>query len=463
MIPSNQTRPHTCYNYLMEHHRQSSKPPSKPTFRIGKFAIIGIILSLSNFAIYTFLARVIFNTNELLWLDSIISYALAAILAYILHSKITWKERPVTRRGIIMFFLWNGISAIAISPFLTWLFSLITPVYEFAYNLSTNLHLPFDYNFIESTGIFCFTTAIVMVLNYLFYDKLVFSNTKPAPTTTRSDIFDSHPKISVVIPIYNTSHYLKKCLNSIINQTYQNLEIILIDDGSTDNSPKIIKEFAKKDQRIIIITQKNQGQSAARNAGLKKSTGDFISFVDSDDEIAPDFYEKHLKAFTHNTSLTVCGAHYKILKLKTAKNVYVSPLRARKKHESKKSYILYLLAVDGRMYWSVNKLFRTETAKKCHFDTNLNFAEDTKFVYNYLAKTSGESSFILEPLYIYNFGTETSTINKSAIIWHNWQASYADLKKWLGPHPSIRKKFWLHTVYLRWHISYIRSRRRAKS
>lgn len=148
------------------------------TKRISKFAIIGIILALFNFLIYTFLARVIFNSNELLWLDSIISYTLATILAYILHSRITWQERPVTTHGIIMFFVWNGITAIAISPFCTWLFTFITPFYEFIFQISTTIHLPFDYNFIESTTIFIIVNAITMILNYLFYDRLVFGKTK---------------------------------------------------------------------------------------------------------------------------------------------------------------------------------------------------------------------------------------------------------------------------------------------
>lgn len=156
--------------------------------RTGKFIIIGTILALFNFCIYTFLARVIFNSNELLWLDSIISYTLATILAYILHSRITWRERRPTRHGVLMFFVWNLITAFAISPFFTWFFGLIKPFYEFLFNISTALNLPFDYDFIESTTIFCLTTGVTMILNFLFYDKLVFGqegkehgNIKPEP------------------------------------------------------------------------------------------------------------------------------------------------------------------------------------------------------------------------------------------------------------------------------------------
>ena len=151
--------------------------------RTGKFIIIGTILALFNFAVYTFLARVIMNNNDLLWLDTIISTLLATVLAYILHSKITWKERDPGKKGVIGFFVWNILLSIAISPFLTWLFKLITPLYEFAFNISKNLNLPFDYNFIESTGVFCLTTAVIMVLNFIFYDKFVFSASKPKEET----------------------------------------------------------------------------------------------------------------------------------------------------------------------------------------------------------------------------------------------------------------------------------------
>lgn len=360
-----------------------------------------------------------------------------------------------------MFFVWNGLSALAITPFFTWLFGFTTPIYEFAHGITTALHIPFDYNFVESTGIFCLTTAVTMILNYLFYDKLVFGDS--VTTITPSNILASNPKVSVIVPIYNTAKYLPKCLDSITDQTYQNLEIILIDDGSTDNSGKIADNYAKNDKRIKVVHQKNQGQSAARNVGLSKATGEYISFVDSDDEIKNTFIEDLFLAYSDNTSISVCGIHYKRLRQKTANDVYINPLRTRHKHESKAAYILYLLAVDGRMYSSVNKLYRAETAKKCHFDEALNFAEDTKFVLDYLKKAKGEISFVLKPLCIYNFGTETSTIKTAATNWQNWQTSYKNLKSWLGSKSTLREKFWLHTVHLRWRISFIRSKKRARA
>lgn len=151
----------------------------KKARRASKYVLIGIVLTVFNYIIFSILARIISN-NDLLWIDSIISYVAATFLAYLLHSKITWKERSPGKIGIIKFFAWNLITALAISPFFTWLFGYFTPIYQFAHQVSTFLHLPFDYEFVESTGIFCFVTLITMTLNYFFYDKLVFGKPKNA-------------------------------------------------------------------------------------------------------------------------------------------------------------------------------------------------------------------------------------------------------------------------------------------
>lgn len=103
-------------------------------------------------------------------------------------------------------------------------------------------------------------------------------------------------KISVIIPVYNVEKFLPQCLNSIIHQTYTNLEILIVDDGSTDSSCEIYKKFAKHDKRIKIIKQKNQGLSCARNTGLRHATGDYIHFIDADDYIDLDYYEKIVEA-----------------------------------------------------------------------------------------------------------------------------------------------------------------------
>ena len=114
-------------------------------------------------------------------------------------------------------------------------------------------------------------------------------------------------KISVIVPVYNVEDYLDRCINSIVKQTYKNLEIILVDDGSTDSSYKICNEWAKKDERIKVLHNKNEGVSKARNVGIDASTGDFIAFVDSDDYIEETMFEKLLdKQKTNNSDIVFC-------------------------------------------------------------------------------------------------------------------------------------------------------------
>ena len=101
----------------------------------------------------------------------------------------------------------------------------------------------------------------------------------------------NEPLISIIVPVYNVEKYLSKCIDSIINQTYKNIEIILIDDGSTDSSGAICDKYALVDSRIHVLHIENSGVSNARNVGLNHATGDYIGFVDSDDYIEPNMYE----------------------------------------------------------------------------------------------------------------------------------------------------------------------------
>ena len=98
-------------------------------------------------------------------------------------------------------------------------------------------------------------------------------------------------KVSIIVPVYNVGHYLEECILSIVNQTFQEIEILLVDDGSTDRSLTIMQDFARKDKRITLLTQPNKGASAARNQGIEMATGEYLLFVDSDDTITPDTAE----------------------------------------------------------------------------------------------------------------------------------------------------------------------------
>ena len=120
------------------------------------------------------------------------------------------------------------------------------------------------------------------------------------------------PLISVIVPVYQVERYLRECLDSVLAQTYVNLEIIVVDDGSTDSSPRIVSEYASKDARIRRFTQPNQGLSSARNTGLEHASGEYILFVDSDDVLSPD----HVKVLYR--ALAVSYTHLDVYKRQSA-------------------------------------------------------------------------------------------------------------------------------------------------
>ena len=117
-----------------------------------------------------------------------------------------------------------------------------------------------------------------------------------------------NPLISVIVPIYNVEKYLARCVDSIVNQTYKNLEIILVDDGSPDRCPQMCDDYAEKDSRIKVVHKKNGGLSDARNAGMAVATGEYISFIDSDDYVSDDFIECLLDVMNkENSDIAECS------------------------------------------------------------------------------------------------------------------------------------------------------------
>ena len=114
--------------------------------------------------------------------------------------------------------------------------------------------------------------------------------------------------LSVIIPVYKVEAYLEKCVNSVRNQTYKNIEIILVDDGSPDNCPEICDRFAKEDDRITVIHKQNGGQGSARNMGLDIAKGSYIAFIDSDDYVDENMYEIMIEALERtNSDMSFCG------------------------------------------------------------------------------------------------------------------------------------------------------------
>lgn len=182
-------------------------------------------------------------------------------------------------------------------------------------------------------------------------------------------------KVTVVIPVYNVKSYLKRCLDSVLNQTYQKLEIIIIDDGSDDGSEIICDDYKKLDNRIRVYHQKNQGLSAARNQGLKMSTGDFIAFVDSDDWIEPDMMEYLQSALMrYQADIAVCGWY--TVEEKRRRRYGFSETKIMKRDEA-----LRELCEDTQIKnYVCNKMFRQHIFEKIKFPIGKKF-EDIYVMY----------------------------------------------------------------------------------
>lgn len=214
-------------------------------------------------------------------------------------------------------------------------------------------------------------------------------------------------KISVIVPVYNSELYISDCIESIIGQTHKELEIILVDDGSTDRAGAICDEYAARDHRISVIHQSNAGVSGARNMGLRRATGEWISFIDSDDTLDSDMYELLLQlAKEYDADIVHCG--YKHIVGKEIRLVHDT----RKIIQQKTEDALKCL-VGGHLFvgslW--NKLYKRELTDNLQFRTDLKINEDILFnfelfrkakvsvfadyaKYNYIAHLDSSSCFI---------------------------------------------------------------------
>lgn len=221
-------------------------------------------------------------------------------------------------------------------------------------------------------------------------------------------------KVSIIIPIFNGEKYIYRCLESIKNQTYKNLEIICIDDGSTDNTQEILENNKKNDNRIINIIKENEGVSIARNIGIKKATGDYITFIDVDDWIEEDWIEKLVICIENNDCDVVKGnyiknnANGKIIKYGNLQNLDNIKL-SNEKIEILKEYI-----VIGKLpayTWTL--LIKSEVIKnKVFFEKNIPFMEDTIFYIDLLNKINSIYICDLKSYhYCYNDKSATKNLN----------------------------------------------------
>ncbi len=192
-------------------------------------------------------------------------------------------------------------------------------------------------------------------------------------------------KVSIIVPIYNAYLYLSKCLETLVTQTYKNIEIILINDGSTDNSEEIVNLYLRKFDNIIYIKDTNHGQGHARNVGLEKATGDLITFVDSDDYVNVTMVEKLVNALG-DSDISVCD----ITKIDSTKQIYF------KNHINYgNDQVSFMLSHPG----PVAKIYKKEILKDHKFMEGV-YYEDLAFTTT-LSKKVHKVSYVTEPLYFY--------------------------------------------------------------
>ncbi|MBQ6973154.1 MAG: glycosyltransferase [Synergistaceae bacterium] len=223
--------------------------------------------------------------------------------------------------------------------------------------------------------------------------------TQPDNSAMISPQRDSCPLISVIVPVYNTEKYLAQCVNSILTQTYANLELILVDDGSTDSSPAMCDDFARKDSRVRVIHKENGGAGLARNAGLDAANGELVATVDSDDCIMPEMYARLYALMSENgADMAMCG----YVLDDGSGNVGGNAGDCRKPEVITGEESLYRLVMPG---WSVeyiylwNKLYRSELFRGVRFPPG-NRHDDTARMHR-LSGSCGKIVITQEKLYVH--------------------------------------------------------------
>lgn len=220
--------------------------------------------------------------------------------------------------------------------------------------------------------------------------------------------------ISVIIPVYNVEEYLGKCLDSIIMQSYRNFEVILINDGSSDNSLKICEKYADKDKRIVLVNQNNSGVSKARNVGLLKAKGKYITFIDSDDTVDSRYLEilyRNLKSTKADISMCTWNCKENIvyndrhnLKCWSRQQTFLNMFKTKK--------------IDGSV---CSKLYRRECVENLFFDENLKIGEDQLFAIKAIEKAS---KVVFQEIPLYTYFIRTTSAMNSKLDSRYWDVVY---------------------------------------
>ena len=216
------------------------------------------------------------------------------------------------------------------------------------------------------------------------------------------------PKLSIIVPVYNVENYLSQCIDSILNQTLTDFELILIDDGSSDNSPRICDKYAKKDDRILVIHQENTGVSAARNAGMDVARGEYIGFVDSDDWIESDMYEVMLNiAEKKSLDIVICGIkEVRGNVINVRENSNYEDIILFPSNDDLLSDVFARPSKNLGVIW--NKIFRKDIVKNIRFPSNITVCEDLVFLVHLYVRNL-KSAVLSQKFYFHRFRLDSVT------------------------------------------------------
>lgn len=231
--------------------------------------------------------------------------------------------------------------------------------------------------------------------------------------------------LSVIIPVYNTGKYVKKCIDSVINQTYKDLEIIVIDDGSTDDSYNVLTEIRKKDNRIKIKKQTNQGVSKTRNRGIEIAQGDLIAFVDSDDCLDLDMYEILIKNLdTTNADVSACALIYNYNYEKMIPQIGKGSKVDILTFEGRADILLSLTRKDNSIEGlTPNKIYKRSIIGEHRFDDKIRMCEDSLFAWSVLRECA-KVCYTPAQMYHYYIRNNSSTRTANVSIFFEAMEAY---------------------------------------
>jgi glycosyltransferase involved in cell wall biosynthesis len=269
-----------------------------------------------------------------------------------------------------------------------------------------------------------------------------------------------HPTISIIIPAYNAATIISGTVSPVLDQGYKDLELILVNDGSTDDTLKVLEELQGTDRRITVLDKKNGGPSSARNKGLDKATGTYVIFVDADDSITPTSINTLVTKITKSDNDVVVGGWQTNMYIAGEliedfkKIIPIQRVIDGSSQEIKKE-ALRSIGQNGETYNLWNKIFKNEIIRKnkLRFNEDLNFGEDLLFIFDYLEHCKS-IEYISDIVYIYTSGSPTSTFSKSALAPKNREVNAAALEEYISAERDQELADLAGWVQWRWILSF---------